>query len=91
MRIVRTLVGDPVLSISKSGPATALSGEPIVYNLTIANTGTMTATQLLVRDQLPAGAVYVSGGTLVGSEVQWTIAALGRGYGHAAIYGDGYG
>ncbi|MCO5199191.1 MAG: DUF11 domain-containing protein [Anaerolineae bacterium] len=79
VRIVRTLVGDPVLSISKSGPATALSGEPIVYDLTIANTGTMTATQLLVRDQLPAGAVYVSGGTLVGSEVQWTIAALGPG------------
>lgn len=79
MRIVTTVVGDPGLSITKSGPATAYPGEPIAYDLTIANAGTMTATQLLVRDQLPVGAVYVSGGTLVGSEVQWIIAALGPG------------
>jgi uncharacterized repeat protein (TIGR01451 family) len=57
---------DPDLSISKVAPATAVAGQPFTYTLTIANSGAMTATNLLVRDTLPTGATYLGGGTLGG-------------------------
>ena len=68
---VVTLVGDPVLSIDKSGPLTAFVGETITYTLTAVNNSVMTATNVTITDTLPAGATYVSGGTLNGDEVQW--------------------
>lgn len=75
---------DPDLSISKVAPATAVTGQPFTYTLTIANSGAMTATNLLVRDTLPSGATHLGGGTLVGNEVQWSLAELG-GYGQTAV------
>lgn len=75
---------DPDLSISKAAPATAVTGQPFTYTLAIANSGVMTATNLLVRDTLPVGATYLGGGTLVGNEVQWNLAELG-GYGQTAV------
>jgi uncharacterized repeat protein (TIGR01451 family) len=71
---------DPDLSITKAGPATAVAGHPFTYTLTLANSGAMTATNLLVQDALPAGATYLAGGTLVGDDVQWSLPELG-GYG----------
>lgn len=76
---------DPDLSINKVAPATAVTGQPFTYTLTIANSGAMTATNLLVRDTLPSGATYLSGGALVGNEVQWSLAELG-GYGQTAVF-----
>jgi uncharacterized repeat protein (TIGR01451 family) len=75
---------DPDLSISKTAPATSVADQPITYTLTIANSGAMTATNLLVRDTLPSGGTYLGGGTLVGNEVQWNLAELG-GYGQTAV------
>jgi uncharacterized repeat protein (TIGR01451 family) len=75
---------DPDLAIAKHAPATAVTGQPFAYTLTITNSGAMTATNLLVRDALPTGADYIGGGTLVGSEVQWTIPELG-GFGQTAV------
>lgn len=66
----------PDLAITKTGPATAIAGTPITYTLTITNSGATTATGLLVLDDLPAGATYVSGGTLTNNNVRWTIPAL---------------
>ena len=71
---------DPDLSISKTAPATGVANQPITYTLTLANSGALTATNLLVRDTLPVGATYLSGGSLVGNEVRWEIPYLG-GYG----------
>ena len=75
---------DPDLSIGKIAPATAVSDQPLPYTLTITNSGAMTATNLLIRDTLPTGATHLSGGTLVGNEVQWSVAELG-GYGQTAV------
>lgn len=66
----------PDLTISKRAPSTAIAGAPITYTLTITNSGATTATGLIVTDDLPAGATYVSGGTLVNNSVRWTIPAL---------------
>ena len=62
------------LEISKSGPSA--SPIPINYTITVTNSGSLTATNLLITDTIPAGATYNSGGTLVGSEVQWMVAEL---------------
>ncbi|RIK34116.1 MAG: hypothetical protein DCC55_33685, partial [Chloroflexi bacterium] len=70
----------PDLSIRKSGPAVAVAGEVITYTLTISNSGAETATNLVVLDELPAGATHVSGGTLVGNSVRWDLPEL-AGYG----------
>ncbi|MCP4709737.1 MAG: DUF11 domain-containing protein [Planctomycetes bacterium] len=72
-----TLVEDiPKLSISKSGPALAITGDYITYTLTIINLGTVSATNLVITDTIPAGATYVNGGTRVGNVVSWTIDSL---------------
>ncbi len=73
---LRTTI-EPDLAITKTGPATALAGEAITYTVTITNAGATTATGLLVMDDLPAGATYVSGGSLVNNTVRWTLPTLG--------------
>ena len=65
------------LEISKSGPSA--SPIPINYTITVTNSGSLTATNLLITDTIPAGATYNSGGTLVGNEVQWMVAELKTG------------
>jgi len=66
----------PNLTITKSGPAFALTSQPINYTLTVANSGTISATNLVISDTVPSGANYVSGGTKVGNVVRWTAASL---------------
>ena len=73
----------PDLDITKTAPATALAGEPLSYTLTIVNRGAQTATDLLVTDVVPAGAVHVQGGTLGGNTVFWVLPSLG-GFGQTA-------
>lgn len=70
----------PDLSLSKTAPAVALSGEPITVTLTITNSGVSTAANVLISDVLPPGASHVSGGTLDGDTVRWNLPAL-DGYG----------
>lgn len=67
---------DPGLSITKRGPATTLADTPLTYTLTVRNTGSITATNVIVTDTLPAGATYVSGGTLAGDQVRWELPEL---------------
>ncbi len=73
---VVTVIGYPDLAIAKSGPAYAEAGAPITYTLTVTNSSPVPATNLLITDTLPAGATYLSGGTLVGDEVRWTVPSL---------------
>jgi uncharacterized repeat protein (TIGR01451 family) len=70
----------PDLALSKSGPATALTGDPITYTLTVTNHGAAEATGLLLTDVLPAGAAYLDGGTLAGDTLSWALPSL-AGYG----------
>ena len=58
-----TTLNAPVLALSKTGPAAAIPGSQATYTLTITNTGTVAApggVPVVVSDQLPAGAAYVS-------------------------------
>jgi uncharacterized repeat protein (TIGR01451 family) len=76
---VRTLDASD-LSLSKVAPALVLPGGEITYQLTITNSGAQPALDVVVQDVLPPHTTYVSGGTLVGDRVEWTIPSL-AGYG----------
>ncbi len=74
---VVTVTDKPILSITKSGPATTKPGEPIGYTLTVANHGAVDAFGVVITDAVPLGATYVGGGTLLpGNIVSWTVPNL---------------
>ena len=72
----------PGLTLSKSGPATAASGSNITYTITYGNTGGANATNVIIRDPVPAGTTFVSataGGTNVAGVVTWNIGTVNAG------------
>jgi uncharacterized repeat protein (TIGR01451 family) len=71
-RTTVTVTNQPFLAISKSGPRTAGPDGKITYVLTITNRGATTANNVQVRDTLPVGATYFSGGSLNGNVVSWS-------------------
>lgn len=77
---VVSVTNKPILSITKSGPATVEPGELITYVLTVKNRGISAATEVVITDVLPAGASYVSGGALLpGNIVSWMLPTLAAG------------
>lgn len=72
----------PGLTISKSGPATASSGQDITYTITYGNTGTADASNVVIKEPIPAGTTFVSatgGGTFAAGVITWNIGALTAG------------
>ena len=72
----------PVLTISKSAPASVVSGQNLTYTLTFGNTGSGNATGVVVSDTVPAGTSFVSltgGGALSLGSVIWNIGDLNAG------------
>jgi uncharacterized repeat protein (TIGR01451 family) len=53
-----TVVQAPRLQITKTANGTGLAGEAIGYSLTVSNVGSGAATNVVVRDVLPAGLYY---------------------------------
>lgn len=82
------VVNGPFLTLTQTSSAngTVHSNEPVVYSISIENTGDA-ASVLWVNDTVPAGLVYVSdtagtaGGSriFVGNEVHWTFPGMGSG------------
>ena len=68
------------LSLTKVAQPVVRPGGTITYTLTITNTGALAATDVTLRDVLPAHTTYVSGGTWTGDAVEWSIPGL-AGYG----------
>lgn len=73
---VVTKISPPILSINKTGPAVVPAKMPITYTLTVANDGLSAASDLVITDVLPLNASYISGGTLIGDVVNWTVPTL---------------
>jgi uncharacterized repeat protein (TIGR01451 family) len=74
----------PVITVTKSGTAWFNPQDRITYTLHVANTGTLTATNIVLTDALPAGATFVDagGGELEsGNVVSWTVSSIPPGGG----------
>ena len=79
---VTTVVRQPVLTISKSGPERLYFGRKVNYEITVSNKGDVPARELVVEDRLPAGAQSVvasDGGRVSGGTVVWNLGSLGAG------------
>ena len=77
-----TIVRQPVLAISKSGPEKRYLGRAVTFEITVSNKGDAPATKLVVEDRLPAGARFVSatgGGSLTQGKVVWNLGTLSAG------------
>ncbi|MCK5398285.1 MAG: DUF11 domain-containing protein, partial [Thermoplasmata archaeon] len=58
--IAITTIIDPVIVITKTGPAIAAPGEIIMYMITVVNTGTDIAYNVVITDTYPAGTTYIN-------------------------------
>ena len=57
-----TITGNAVVNVTKSANVSAVSvGDTVVYTLAYSNTGNTAATDLVLRDVLPANVTYVAG------------------------------
>jgi uncharacterized repeat protein (TIGR01451 family) len=56
-----TLVGKPMLTIEKSGPATALLNSQVEYTVVVANRGNAVARNVVVKDTVPDGLASADG------------------------------
>lgn len=78
-----TCVGTDLLSLTKTGPATATAGTSMNYTLTVRNvSGTSAASNIQVVDSLPAGVTFVSasaGCSNAAGQVTCSIANLAAG------------
>jgi uncharacterized repeat protein (TIGR01451 family) len=72
-------VEEPGLEVGKEATGEFVRGGEVTYTLTITNYGPVTATNVVVTDAVPAGAVYEAGGTEAGGVVRWTVPALPAG------------
>lgn len=72
-------VRQPVLTIAKKGTAREYAGRNVTYDITVANTGDATATDVVLVDTLPTGTSFVSatgGGMAEGQKVVWKLGNL---------------
>ena len=70
------------LTISKSAPASVASGSNLTYTITYGNTGGANATNVIIKDPVPAGTTFVSataGGTFSAGVVTWNIGTINAG------------
>ncbi|MBI2823039.1 MAG: DUF11 domain-containing protein, partial [Acidobacteria bacterium] len=82
LAVVGEITAAQVLNISKSAPPVAVTGEALTYTITFGNSGGVNATNVLIKDTVPAGTTFLSasdGGTLSGGVVTWNIGTLQAG------------
>ena len=79
---VTTKVTQPVLAITKKGPARTFIGKTVTYDMTVTNKGDGVAKGVMVSDGVPAGTTFVSateGGTLDAGTVAWKFGDMAPG------------
>jgi uncharacterized repeat protein (TIGR01451 family) len=67
------------LKITKTAPPIATVGQPITYTIQVTNIKSVTATNIVISDTIPAGAAYITGGLRSGNVVSWTVPSLAGG------------
>ena len=76
---VTVTVRQPVLAITKTGPAKRYMRRPITYQITVTNRGDASAQNLVVTDTIPSGLTFVSAdnsGAVRDGKVLWTLPTL---------------
>lgn len=75
-----TIVRQPVLAITKTGPARPIyMGRPVTYEITVTSKGDTPATNVVLEDTIPQGVQSVkpsAGGTVSGSKVVWQLGTM---------------
>jgi uncharacterized repeat protein (TIGR01451 family) len=78
----RTVVTQPTLNITKTGPAKQYLGRKVTYTITVTNDGDSPATDTILEDTLPGNVTSISasnGGTVMGSRVVWNLGTIDEG------------
>lgn len=74
-----TVVRQPVLEVTKTGPNERFIGRPIPFEITVTNTGDIAATDTVLTDPVPAGAEFVEAsdnGRFADGGVTWNLGTL---------------
>lgn len=74
-----TIVRRAQLEIEKTGPQANYTNISTTFNITVRNTGTAPARNVVVTDEIPGGTSFVSatgGGQLQGSTVRWNLGTI---------------
>ncbi|HUU82159.1 MAG TPA: DUF11 domain-containing protein [Phycisphaerae bacterium] len=74
-----TVVSQPVLEVTKTGPEIRYIGRTAEYTITVTNTGDAPAVQTVLTDDIPAGTQFLSasdGGSAAGGGVSWNLGTL---------------
>ncbi len=77
-----TVVRQPVLEVTKTGPEMRYIGRNAQYEITVRNTGDAPARDTVLTDALPAGTTFVSasnGGQMQGGSVVWNLGTIAPG------------
>lgn len=75
-----TVVTQPVIKVSMTGPAKVLVSKDAEYKITVENAGNADAANTLITSQVPAGMKFVSasnGGVMKDGKVTWDLGVLG--------------
>jgi len=81
-----TIVRQPILTISKTGPEMRYLGRPVNYVINITNKGDAIAENLTLEDKVPSGMTFVSanhGGTFSNGKVVWNLPRLSPNKSHS--------
>ncbi len=74
-----TVVRQPVLAVTKTGPKERFIGRPVPFEITVTNTGDAPARDTVLTDPVPAGATFVEasdGGQFANGKVTWNMGTL---------------
>jgi len=75
-QVITAIGAQADLMVFKTGPPVVLAGSNLTYTINVTNAGPSTATNVLLKDFLPANVVLISasgGGALAGGVITWPI------------------
>ncbi len=74
-----TVVRQPVLAVTKTGPGERFVGRPLPFEITVTNTGDAPARDTVLTDMVPSNAAFVEasdGGQFADGKVTWNLGTL---------------